>query len=68
MNQQVRAARQLHQPEINLFTVLNIRANDKHFGISLEPKTICSAGMVVHKLGQRTENPGYDPSESASTQ
>src|SRR5438132_14053670 len=27
--------------------MLDIRANDEHFATSLDPKTICSAGMVV---------------------
>jgi hypothetical protein len=51
MDQQVRVACQLHQPRINLLAVLDIRANDEHFTFSLEPETICSAGMVVPLSG-----------------
>lgn len=47
MDQQVRTARQLHQPRIDLLAMLDIRANDEHFPISLDPETIRSAGMVV---------------------
>src|SRR5947207_3646789 len=47
MDQQVRAARQMHQPQINLLAMLDIRANDERFPISLDPETVCSAGMVV---------------------
>ena len=51
MDQQVRAARQLHQPRIDLLAMLDIRANDEHFAISLDPETIRSAGMVVPLSG-----------------
>ena len=51
MDQQVRIARQLHQPRINLLAMLDIGANDKHFPISLDPETIRSAGMVVPLSG-----------------
>src|SRR6266550_8577529 len=51
MDQQVRAARQLHQPRIDLLAMLDIRANDEHFPISLDPETIRSAGMVVPLSG-----------------
>ena len=51
MNQQVRAARQLHQPRIDLLAMLDIHANDKHFPPSLDPETIRSAGMVVPLSG-----------------
>src|SRR5258708_28641087 len=51
MDQQVRAARQLHQPRINLLAMLDIRANDEHFAISLDAETIRSAGMVVPLSG-----------------
>ena len=27
--------------------MLDIRANDEHFSISLNPETVCSAGMIV---------------------
>src|SRR5438105_6009916 len=47
MHQQVRAARQLHQSLIDLLAVLDIRANDEHFPISLDPETIRSARMVM---------------------
>jgi hypothetical protein len=47
MDQQVGAARQLHQPRIDLLAMLDIRANDEHFPISLDPETIRSTGMVV---------------------
>ena len=47
MDQQIRAARQFHQPGINLVAVLDIRANDKHFAVSLDPETIRPPGMVV---------------------
>src|SRR2546429_2666397 len=51
MHQQVRAARQLDQPRIDLLAMLNIRANDEHFPLSLDPETIRSAGMVVPLSG-----------------
>src|SRR5437660_856706 len=51
MHQQVRAARQLHQPRIDLLAMLNIRANDEHFPLSLDPETIRSAGMVMSLSG-----------------
>jgi hypothetical protein len=51
VDQQVRAARQLHQPRIDLLAMLNIRANDEDFPISLDPETIRSAGMVVSLSG-----------------
>jgi len=51
MDQQVRAARQLNQQRIDLLAMLNIRANDEHFPISLDPETIRSAGMVVPLSG-----------------
>ena len=51
MHQQVRAAGQLHQPRIDLLAMLDIRANDEHFPISLDPETIRSAGMVVPLSG-----------------
>ena len=47
MDQQVRAARQLHQPRIDLLAMLNVRANDEHSSIAFDPETIRSAGMVV---------------------
>lgn len=47
MDQQVRAARQFHQPRIDLLAMLDIRANDEHFAISLDPETVRSAGMIV---------------------
>ena len=31
--------------------MLNIRANDEHFAVSLDPETIRSAGMVVPLRG-----------------
>jgi hypothetical protein len=37
MDQQVRAARQLHQPRIDLLAMLDIRADDERFPISLDP-------------------------------
>jgi hypothetical protein len=51
MDQQVRVARQVHQPRIDLFAMLDIRANDEHSPISLDPETIRSAGMVVPLSG-----------------
>jgi hypothetical protein len=51
MDQQVRAARQLYQSRIDLLAMLDIRANDEHFPISLDPETIRSAGMVVPLSG-----------------
>src|SRR5206468_3984606 len=47
----VRATRQLHQPRIDLLAMLDIRANDEHFPISLDPETIRSAGMIVPLSG-----------------
>src|SRR5207247_4573825 len=38
MDQQVRAARQLNQQRIDLLAMLNIRANDEQFPISLDPE------------------------------
>ena len=51
MHQQVRAARQLHQPRIDLLAMLDIRANDEHLPFSLDPETIRSAGMVMPLSG-----------------
>ena len=51
MDQQIGAARQLHQPRIDLLAMLDIRANDEHFAVSLNPETIRSAGMVVPLRG-----------------
>ena len=31
--------------------MLDIRANDQHFSVSLDPETICAAGMVVPLRG-----------------
>src|SRR5206468_4254165 len=36
---------------IDLFAMLDIRANDEDFSISLDPETICSTGMVVPLSG-----------------
>ena len=47
MDQQVRATRQLHQPRIDLLAMLDIRANDEHLPISLDPETIRSARMIM---------------------
>src|SRR5882724_6091700 len=47
MHQQVRATRQLHQPRIDLLAMLDIRANDEHLPISLDPETIRSARMIM---------------------
>src|SRR5262249_22351950 len=51
MDQQVRAPGQLDQPRIDLLAMLNIRANDEHFPLSLHPETIRSAGMIVPLSG-----------------
>jgi hypothetical protein len=51
MNQQLRAARQLHQPRIDLLAMLYIRAHGKHFPISLNSETIRFARMVVPLSG-----------------
>jgi len=51
MHQQIRAARQLHQPRIDLLAMLDIYANDEHLSISLDPETIRSAGMVMPLSG-----------------
>src|SRR6476620_12598159 len=51
MDQQVRAACQLHQLRIDLLAMLDIRANDEHFAVSLNPETIRSSGMVVPLSG-----------------
>jgi hypothetical protein len=51
MNQQVRAARQLHQPRIDLLAMLDICANDEHFAVPLDPEAIRSARMVVPLSG-----------------
>jgi hypothetical protein len=51
VDQQVRALRQLHQPRINLLAVLDIRANDEHFAVSLDPETKCATGMIVPLSG-----------------
>src|SRR5439155_13077798 len=42
-----RATRQLHQPPIDLLAMLDIRANDEHLPISLDPETIRSARMIM---------------------
>ncbi len=51
MHQQVRAARQLDQPRIDLLAMLDIRANNENPPLSLEPVTIRSAGMVMSLSG-----------------
>ncbi len=51
MHQQVRAARQLDQPRIDLLAMLDIRANNENPPLSLEPVTIRSAGMVMPLSG-----------------
>src|SRR6266513_2066876 len=51
MHQQVRAARQLDQPRIDLLAMLDIRANNEHFPVSFDPETVRSAGMVVPLSG-----------------
>src|SRR5436305_4009327 len=51
MHQQVRASRQLHQPQIDLLAMLDIYANDEHLSISLDPETIRSAGIVMPLSG-----------------
>src|SRR6266403_5896658 len=51
MHQQVRAARQLHQPRIDLLAMLDIHADDEHLPLSLDPETIRSAGMVMSLSG-----------------
>src|SRR6478672_3589631 len=51
MHQQVRAARQLDQPRIDLLAMLDVYANDEHLSISLDPETIRSAGMVMPLSG-----------------
>src|SRR5207248_8446649 len=51
MHQQVRAARQLHQPRIDLLAMLDIHANCEHPSISLHPETIRSAGVIVPLSG-----------------
>src|SRR5947207_2910790 len=51
MRQQVRAARQLHQPRIDLLAMLDVYANDEHLSSSLDPETIRSAGMVMPLSG-----------------
>src|SRR6266481_1691249 len=51
MDQQVRATRQLHQPRIDLLSMLDIRANDEHLPFSLDPETIGSARMVMPLSG-----------------
>src|SRR5439155_24586044 len=51
VDQQVRTPRQLHQPRIDLLTMLDIRTNDEHFRVSLDPETVRSAGMVVSLSG-----------------
>src|SRR5438128_2477458 len=42
---------QLPQPRIDVRAVLDIRATDEHFAVSLNPETIRSAGMVVPLSG-----------------
>src|SRR6478672_6275398 len=51
MHQQVRAARQLDQPRIDLLAMLDVYANDERLSISLDPETIRSAGMVMPLSG-----------------
>jgi len=51
MHQQVRATGQLHQPRVDLLAMLDIRADDEHLPISLDPVTIRSAGMVMPLSG-----------------
>src|SRR6266480_1825262 len=51
MHQQVRPARQLDQPRIDLLAMLDIHANGEHPSISLDPETVRSAGMVMSLSG-----------------
>ena len=51
MHQQVRPARQLDQPRIDLLAMLDIHADDEHLPLSLDPETIRSAGMVMSLSG-----------------
>ena len=51
MDQQVRAPGQLYQSRIDMLAMLDIRANDEHFPLSLHPETIRSAGMIVPLSG-----------------
>ena len=56
MDQEIRAARELHQSRINLFSVLDVRANHEYSTFSLEPETKCAAGMVVPLSGDNSFN------------
>jgi len=51
MHQQVRPARQLDQPRIDLLAMLDINADDEHLPLSLDPEAIRSAGMVMSLSG-----------------
>src|SRR6266403_3353537 len=51
MHQQVRAARQLHQPRIDLLAMLDIHADDEHLPLSLDPETVRAAVMVMSLSG-----------------
>ena len=65
MDQQVRPARQLHEPRIDLLPMFDIRANDQHFSVSLDPETIRSAGMVVPLRGNNGWHIAVDGEVSA---
>ena len=60
MDQQIRAARQLHEPGIDLLAMLDIGANDEHLPVSLDPETIRSAGMVVPLRGNNSRHLAVD--------
>lgn len=51
MHQQVRPARQLDQPRIDLLAMLDIHANGEHPSISLDSETIRAARMVMSLSG-----------------
>ena len=53
MDQQVSAARQLHQSLINLLAMLNVGANDQHSAMSFDPKAMRATGVIVFLGGDQ---------------
>ena len=47
VHQQIGAAAQIHDVRVDLFTMLNIGANDEHLAVAFNPKTIRAAGVIV---------------------
>ena len=51
VHEQIGAAAQLHHPRVDCFAMLDIRANDQHLAVALNPKTIRAARVIVPLTG-----------------